>query len=356
MGVKWEAWKVDNSPPRPVDTVFAAMSLYDRDYMRQPSSPLPAWLARWTPLHWIITANVLVFGLQHLGFGFWGTEYTHPLTGDRTTQVHGGVSVQALAEGRVWTAFTYMFVHDSVMHLLGNMLLIGFAGHRVLTLLGARAFMVIYFVAGLVGAGVQMAVHAFAKGELGVPIVGASACACGVLMALASMLPGERITTLLYFIIPVSSRLWTLAMVLMGVEVLLGTSALIWDAANEMWGQNAYFAHLGGAFLGWYYVRLMGYGGYPMTYERLWRERQPARRTQRHAVARVRRERATPEIDREAARKRQQQPGRSDLAIMDDVDAILDKISNHGISSLSDDEKKVLDEASREISRRDRRP
>jgi hypothetical protein len=123
-----------------------------------------------------------------------------------------------------------------------------------------------------------------------------------------------------------------------------------------MWGQNAYFAHLGGAFLGWYYVRLMGYGGYPMTYERLWRERQPTRRTQRHAVARVRRERAVPEMDAAAARKRQQQPGRSDLAIMDDVDSILDKISVHGISSLSEEERRLLDEASREISRRDRRP
>jgi hypothetical protein len=58
----------------------------------------------------------------------------------------------------------------------------------------------------------------------------------------------------------------------------------------------------------------------------------------------------------EAARKRQQEPGRSGLAIMEDVDSILDKISTHGISSLSEEEKRLLDEASREISRRDRRP
>jgi hypothetical protein len=93
-----------------------------------------------------------------------------------------------------------------------------------------------------------------------------------------------------------------------------------------------------------------------MTYERLWRERQPARRAQRHAVARVRRAQATPEIVLEAARKRQQEPGRSGLATMEDVDSILDKISTHGISSLSEEEKRLLDEASREISRRDRRP
>jgi len=41
---------------------------------------------------------------------------------------------------------------------------------------------------------------------------------------------------------------------------------------------------------------------------------------------------------------------------MDDVDSILDKISVHGISSLSEEERRLLDEASREISRRDRRP
>jgi membrane associated rhomboid family serine protease len=332
------------------------MSLYDRDYMRLPSSRLPAWLAGWTPLHWIIGANILVFCLQHLGFGFWGTEFANPATGETVIQVHGGVSVQALAEGRVWTAFTYMFVHDSVLHLVGNMLMVAFVGSRVQALLGPRSFLMIYFLAGLVGAGLQMAVYAFAKGELGVPMVGASACGFGLLLALASMLPEERITTLLYFIIPISSRLWTLAMVFMGLELFLGVSALVWDAADSMWGQIASFAHLGGAFLGWYYVRLLGYGGHPMTYERLWRERQPARRAQRHAVARVRRAQATPEIVLEAARKRQQEPGRSGLATMEDVDSILDKISTHGISSLSEEEKRLLDEASREISRRDRRP
>lgn len=324
------------------------MPLYDRDYMRQPPSRKPSMFSEWTPLHWIIAVNILVFCVQHLGFGLF--------VEDETGRELGGVSITTLAQGKFWTAFTYMFVHGTVMHLLGNLLLIGFIGHRLQGLLGPRSFMLIYFISGLVGAGVQMVVDHYARPGINIEIIGASACACGLLLAYASIIPDERITTLIYFIIPVTARLWTLAIGLMSLELVLGTTALFTAFGAEHWGTNAYFAHLGGAFAGWNFVRLMGYGGNPMTYERLWRERRTVSRPQRREVARVRRERAMPEIDTEAARRRQQQPGRNTMPIMDDVDTILDKISIHGIASLSDDERKTLDSASRDLARKNAKP
>ena len=325
------------------------MPLYDRDYMRQPSARTPSWLANWTPLHWIIAINVVVFALQHLG-GVWVDPVIDPVTKAPTLREYGGVSVEALAQGRFWTAFTYMFVHADLLHLIGNLLMVGFVGHRVQSLLGPRNFLFIYFISGLVGAALQLVVYWYAYEGQSIDIVGSSASACGLLLAYASVMPEERITTLLYFIIPISARLWTLAVGLMAIELVLGLAALFWTDANDLWGQNAYFAHLGGAFAGWNFVRLLGYGGNPMTYERLWRDRVPSRPARRE-VARVRRAAARPEMDFDAARRKQQQT-RNDHPIMDDVDRILDKISTHGMTSLSDDEKRVLDDASRVIAKR----
>jgi len=322
------------------------MPLHDRDYMRQPPSPGPLrWLAAWTPLHWIIAINIVAFVMQSLGLLTDGTAAGHQM----------GVSIQSLMEGRFWTAFTYMFVHDEPLHLLGNLLLIWFFGHRLQALVGGRSFLTIYVVSGLVGAAFEMVIGHYARSGPGPDIIGASACFCGILLAYASILPDEPIAQRLYFILPITARLWTLALLLMALELVLGVSALIWPFAAEHWGRNAYFAHIGGALAGWNYVRLMGYGGRPMTYERLWRERSPARRLPRREVARVRRERAMPEFDEAAVRRSRQQPNRSSLPMMDDVDRILEKIHTHGLTSLSDEEGKTLDHASRDLNLRSNR-
>jgi len=318
------------------------MSLDNRDYMRQPPDRPQRWLPGWTPLHWIIGLNIVVFAMQSLGMLSEADATGHKL----------GVSIQALMEGRFWSIFTYMFVHDEPLHLIGNMLLIGFFGFRLQALVGARSFVLIYVVSGVVGAGLEMVIGYYARGGGGPDIIGASACFCGVMMAYASILPEENIIERIYFILPINARLWTLATGLMALEAVLGASTLLWAFAAEHWGNNAYFAHIGGALAGWNYVRLMGYGGNPMTYERLWRERQPARQKRRREVARIRRERAMPEFDEDALRRSRQSPHRSASSLMDEVDRILDKINTHGIETLHEDERRILDAASRDLSRR----
>ena len=318
------------------------MPLDNRDYMRKAPDMPQKWLPGWTPLHWIIGLNIVVFAMQSLGM----------LSDDGATGHKLGVSIQALMEGRVWSIITYMFVHDEPLHLIGNMLLIGFFGFRLQALVGARSFILIYVVSGVLGACLEMVVGHYARGDGGPDIIGASACFCGVMMAYASILPDENIMERIYFILPINARLWTLATGLMAFEAMLGVSTLLWPFAAEHWGQNAYFAHLGGALAGWNYVRLMGYGGNPMTYERLWRERQPARQKRRREVARIRRERAMPEFDEDALRRSRQAPQRSAHSMMDEVDRILDKINTHGMETLNEDERRILDAASRDLSRR----
>jgi hypothetical protein len=156
------------------------------------------------------------------------------------------------------------------------------------------------------------------------------------------------ITALLYFIIPVKARLWTLAMWLVGINLVLGVGGLVWSG---MPGAGvAYFAHLAGALTGWYYVRLLGYGGHPLTYRRLWEPRAPEGGPREEGlaplVARKRRRDLPLEMDQEAvAREARRDP--RDRLIQDEVDPILDKISAEGMHSLTEDERRILERASR---------
>lgn len=326
--------------------------LDDRDYMRAPGDRKVSLWEQMNVLHIIVALNVLLFFFGESLINLFSE--SEPLaSGQQRIVEWGGVSLAALAEGRFWTAFTHMFLHAGPLHLIGNLLLIWFAGSRVMLLLGAKAFVQIYFLGGLVGVALQMAIDAGVTGTTNVPIIGASACACATGFALAAMLPQERATLMLYFIIPVNLRLWTLAVSILLLELVLGVSALLFDGAREMWGGNAYFAHIGGALFGWYFIRLLGYGGQPMTYAQLWHQQPPQRRPAHRAVARMRRLRnATPEMDHEAIRRKRQAPGQSDLPAIEEVDAVLDKINREGISSLTEAERRILESASRDLTER----
>jgi membrane associated rhomboid family serine protease len=323
----------------------------DRDYMRAPEDRGGSFWERVNILHIIVALNVLLFFFGESLLGLFTETEAGPVDQERLIR-WGGVSLVALAEGQFWTAFTHMFLHASPLHLIGNLLLIWFAGTRVMMLLGAKALVQVYLLGGLVGVALQIAIDAWVVGSTSIPIIGASACACATGFALAAMLPQERATLMLYFIIPVNLRLWTLAVSILVIEFVLGASALVFDWAHALWGGNAYFAHIGGALFGWYFVRLLGYGGQPMTYAQLWHQQPAQRRPTHRAVARMRRlQNAMPEMDHDAIRRKRQAPGQSDLPMIEDVDAVLDKINREGIGSLTEAERRLLEAASRDLSR-----
>ncbi|MDB6075389.1 MAG: hypothetical protein JWO89_3029 [Verrucomicrobiaceae bacterium] len=325
------------------------MPLYDRDYMRdQPSRKRVArsWLPQWTALHWIMAVNVAVFLAQHVaGLGM-------AIDPEGRSVPMGGASVNALLEGQFWTIVTSLFVHQTIVHLTFNLMFIWWAGSRVVSLLGSKVFLNIYFLSGLIGLVVQFAVSYFMLDSTMFTIIGASACAMGLVLAFAAIMPHESVTTMLYFIIPVNVTMRHLALGFLILNATMGLTALVWHVAP--WAGVASFAHLGGALTGWYYVRLLGYGGQPMTYEQLWNQQSaPRPRPQRREVARVRRSRpipAAPEIDEGAVRRRHQSPGRSVSPVVEEIDPILDKISTLGMNSLTESERRQLEAASREMA------
>lgn len=261
----------------------------------------------------------------------------------------GGTSLAELAHGHLWTLLTYMFVHNGPGHFMLNMILLWFAGRGVQQLFGSRHFAAIYLLSGVAGAVAELSINSLVRGDSFTTLIGASASAFGLLMAFAVAMPDLEITAFIYFVIPVRLRLWTLAKTLFLIQFVFGMAGVLFDVLPEGM-QIAYFAHLGGAAMGWLYVRRLGYGGRPLTYAAQWQP-SPAAQARRAEMARNHiRRRRNAEIALEEASVSNAEDSLVAL-IEGEVNPILEKISQLGISSLTEDERRTLERASRELDR-----
>lgn len=153
--------------------------------------------------------------------------------------------VPALILQRPWTLITYQFLHAGFGHLFFNMLALFFFGPRLEVRLGARHFIGLYLVSGLVGAVIHILYTLLPIGGSGLyaPMVGASGAVFGVLFAYAKYWPRDRI--LVFFIIPMEIRLFIILLTLMS----------LWSGLGGVQDNIAHFAHLGGFVGGWLYLR-----------------------------------------------------------------------------------------------------
>ena len=154
--------------------------------------------------------------------------------------------------GRWWTAFSYMFVHGGVMHLLANVYPLYLFGPRLERhwsgegSTGAKRFAWFYLMCGLGGIVFELL---FMRGS-GV-LIGASAAVFGVMTAYAMQWPDDEVYFL--FVVPVRAR--TLAVGRLVFNVVFGVM-------TTGTGVNiAYCAHLGGVIAAYIYVRMLASGG-----------------------------------------------------------------------------------------------
>lgn len=276
------------------------MGVHNRDYMRD--RPLPFSGGRNSPvIWWIIGINVLIWVFAAGAMRSRGPDgaffyETFTLKPDR---VIGG--------GQIWRPFTAFWMHSyqTVTHVLFNMLLLFFLGRPVEARLGARGFLRLYLACGL--ASTVFLVLFFLATQRPFVALGASGAVYGVLTWLATLEP--RRVVLLFGIFPMP--LWALVGVLMvGSEV-----AGLGDPRRPM---EPMLGHLAGAACGFLFARFGRTFAIPAS--------PPASRPQRPAQPTPRRQ-ADPDV-----RAR--------------VDALLKKIHDEGISALSEEEKRFLQEAS----------
>jgi membrane associated rhomboid family serine protease len=129
-----------------------------------------------------------------------------------------------------WTLLTNMFVHVEIWHILGNMLTLFFFGRVIYQLIGAKWFLLIYFVGGIVGNLLYV--------WLGAPnsiAFGASGAIYALAGALVVMMPKMKVT--LWGIIPMP--LWAFVLIFMA----------LWSIPNFIPG-IAWQGHLGGMVVG----------------------------------------------------------------------------------------------------------
>jgi membrane associated rhomboid family serine protease len=224
---------------------------------------------------------------------------------------------------RFWGAFTYMFVHAGFGHLFVNMLVLFFFGPPLESRWGGKEFFRFYVVSGLGGVALSF---------LLAPswVVGASAACYGLMLAFAMNWPNAPIYV--YAIFPVKAK-WLVAFLF--VMTLFG-------AFGSPGGAVAHFAHLGGIVTAFLYLKADWRTSRALKGLRSVTPRAPRR------LAIVPRD----EEEREAhgATGGESRSGWSpaeERRILDEVDRVLDKISAHGMSSLSAEERRLLDEVSR---------
>jgi membrane associated rhomboid family serine protease len=255
-----------------------------------------------TGIKWLLIANVIVFLLELFD-------------SSRMLIDNFGLIPNAVLTGPlVYQVVTYMFLHSpsSFLHIFFNMLMLWMFGSEVERFWGTRKFIRFYMFTGTVAGifTVMLTPHST------VPVIGASGAVLGVLIAFAALWPDRKVY--LYFLIPV--RVKYLMMFIVGMDLVLAFSRS---------GDNiAHWTHLGGALFGLLYMKGGGIPGF-------FRKRMLKIRSYRED------------------RKSEKMQANSDK-LMDDVDRILDKINEVGINNLSEKERKILERASSQLSKKRR--
>jgi len=140
---------------------------------------------------------------------------------------------------RPWQLVTYGFMHGGVMHIVLNMYALYMFGGLIERVMGARRFVVYYFVCLIAAAVAQLAVQHFFEPDRMYPTVGASGAVFGLLGAFAMLFPREK---LMLIPIPIGIPAWLFV-------TLYGAAELFFGVTGTLSGV-AHFAHLGGLAAG----------------------------------------------------------------------------------------------------------
>ena len=222
-----------------------------------------------------------------------------------------------------WTIFTYSFMHSGFFHLFWNMYLLYFTSRLFLNLFSPRTFFNVYFLGVLLGGLTFMLSYSvFPAFQYASPImVGASAGVMAVLIFMATYSPDLEVRIIFF---NVKLR-------------YLGIVFVLLDVIQIPYGNaGGHLAHLGGAALGYLYVKRLDQGvdiGLPFEnftnrVLNLFKKQSKLKTVhKRKASSNSKKKVTTQEVDQSK------------------IDSILDKISKSGYDSLTQKEKDFLFQA-----------
>lgn len=231
-----------------------------------------------------------------------------------------------------WTILTHMFTHDSVWHLLGNMLWLWVFGYIFLDLTGNRKIIPLYIYGAFGGALAFILAYNFLPGLMqSLPVVqavGASAGVMAIAAGVTTISPGYRIFPMLFGGIPV----WVLMVIYLIIDL----------AGIPLSNPGGHIAHLAGALTGFLFI-VSFRRGYDWSewmnnffdwFGNLFNPDKPKKGKN---------------IKQELFYKSDKQPYKKTPNITEQrVNEILDKINLKGYNTLTDEEKDILRRASQE--------
>jgi len=197
--------------------------------------PFTYWIKR------IIIACVAVYFLQVVLGAFVPSSESY-------LRLFGALIPDRVLHGWIWQLVTYSFLHAGVMHVLINMLMLWMFGAQEEMDWGSRKFLEFYLFC-IVGAALTTMAVAYSPIPGVSPFtatIGASGGVYGVLMAFG-MLYGEQ--EIFMFPLPFMMK----AKYMVAIMILL----VILATFQPSQGGIANFAHLGGLFFGFIYVKFM---------------------------------------------------------------------------------------------------
>tara|TARA_X000000368_G_C23031432_1_gene712771 strand:- start:507 stop:1367 length:861 start_codon:yes stop_codon:yes gene_type:complete len=215
-----------------------------------------------------------------------------------------------------WSLITYGFFHADLWHLIGNMIILYFAGRVVLDFFGKEKFLKVFFIGLLCGSFTYLISYNVFPVFQGLkpPMIGASAGAIAVFIFLASHTPN-----------------YTFRLIIFDVKILyIALFIIIMDLIQiPVSNAGGHLAHLGGAAWGFYYNNQLKNGNDPGDWiinffnylKGLFKTKYKVRKAYR--------------------RDNFKKPSKEELD-QKKIDLILDKISKSGYDSLTKNEKETL--------------
>ncbi|BDU23447.1 rhomboid family intramembrane serine protease [Flavobacterium sp. GSB-24] len=220
-----------------------------------------------------------------------------------------------------WTFLTYAFFHDGFFHLLFNMMVLNFASSLFLTYFTQKQYLGLYILSALF-AGVAFALSFYLSNISG-SIVGASAAIMAILVAATTYSPLMNVRLFLFG----NVKLWHITAVILVLDLM----------QFRLGNMGGHISHLAGAFFGFIYIKLLQNGTDLSIivsktldfFANLFRKSPSTPFTKVHKNYKKPTERSTSRIVTKD--KTQQQ-----------IDEILDKISQSGYDCLTKEEKEFL--------------
>lgn len=233
-----------------------------------------------------------------------------------------------------WTIFTYFFTHEGFLHILFNMLFLYWFGRIITEFLGSNRVIALYVMGGIVGGIFYILIYNFVPfyhdRVAGSLMLGASAGVYAIVVGAATFMPNY--TFFLLLIGPVKIKYIALFYVILSFANTIGS-----NAGGEL-------AHLAGAGLGYIYITQLKKGNdmgtwviSVMDYFKSFFVSQPKIKVTHRSEKTKRRKSGSSTSSKNT----------SSTVEQDEIDAILDKISQSGYESLTKEEKQKLFNASK---------